>query len=166
MKRNAVAVVALILLASCGQRAPADQAAEVTPAAAPAPENSVADALRPQANAYYADFVRAPGMERFAIDRLGLGAEAAARLTRNMDVQTPGALIAANGVEALVFFGCMAHNCANAAGVLAIDTATGDVFAGVRDEAGEVILKPNARLQMLLTQTSPTQSWADPRRGS
>ena len=40
-----------------------------------------------------------------------------------------------------------------------------DEHAKTKDADGETVLKPNARLQMLLTQTSPTHAWTDPPAG-
>ncbi|MGE3250170.1 MAG: hypothetical protein AB7J28_14190 [Hyphomonadaceae bacterium] len=164
--RVVLAAALAAALAACGQQQPAEKTASVQPAASLPPQVApVTSALRAQDGVYYMDFVRASGMERFAIEQLGLPQDQAARFSRSMDVQTPSRIVTSNGVEALVFVGCMAHNCPNGTSVIAIDTATGDLFAGVKDEEGETILRPNARLQMLLTQTSPTQAWSDPVRG-
>jgi hypothetical protein len=69
-------------------------------------------------------------------------------------------------VEALVFAGCVAHECGDTAGVLAIELSSGATFAGVRDEGGQTALKTNVRLQKLLEDTSPSHDWSNPlRRG-
>ncbi|MGE0828762.1 MAG: hypothetical protein AB7O04_05345 [Hyphomonadaceae bacterium] len=167
-----LSVAALILaaaLAGCGQREGAEE--KISPTAHLASEipetpGATAAALRAQAGQYYADFIKAEGMSRYAVENLGLNPEAAARFASSMDVTAPSIVAEHDGLEALVFFGCAAHNCGGlTASVLAIDLATGDAFVGVKDEAGESILKSNARLQMLLTQTSPTRTWTDPVKG-
>ncbi|HWA01478.1 MAG TPA: hypothetical protein VG841_14295 [Caulobacterales bacterium] len=147
--------LALLGLVACG------------PAAAPGPATAAAtpaDALdlKPYAGAYYADFVSAPHMERFAPENLGLDGEALARFQNAMQVQSPAPLAAGGGSQALVFQGCRAHACPEAVAVLAVDAATGSVFVGVRDEKGQTVLKGDDRLEALLDATSPTQRWSDP----
>lgn len=161
-----VSVLAALALAGCGAR-DKEEAAEPQPAAAVAPESETAAALRAARGKYYFDFVKEAGMERYAAENLGLDAQAAARFSRNMDIQGVGTIAAANGVEALVFTGCVEASCGGGAGplsVIAIDTQSGDAFVGVKDAEGESVLKPLPRIQMLLTETSPTNAWSNPTR--
>lgn len=166
-----IVMAALALAAAgCGDREKAKDN-PVQPAAAPVQQQHatgpLADQLRSQAGRYYFDFVREAGMDKYAAQNLGLTPEDAARFSRNMDIQGGGVLASANGVEALVFTGCSETNCGGGAGplsVIAIDLSTGDAFVGVKDEDGETVLKSVPRLQMLLTETSPTNSWTNPQR--
>ncbi|NWG52937.1 MAG: hypothetical protein HXY28_04395 [Hydrogenophilaceae bacterium] len=164
--RLIVSLIAALALQACGERSK-EPAAAPQPAAAPAPESELAAALRAARGKYYFDFVKEAGMERYAAENLGLDAQAAARFSRNMDIQGVGAIAAANGVEALVFTGCVEASCGGGAGplsVIAIDVQSGDAFVGVKDAEGETVLKPLPRIQMLLTETSPTNSWSNPTR--
>jgi hypothetical protein len=158
------AAAAALALSGCGRR---DADKEATPAsvAAPAPASPAEAALRAQAGKHYQDFAAAPGMGLYGVENLGLDTAEAARFSQNMEVTTPGSIVTSNGVTALVFTGCRQHNCGATASVLAIDVATGDAFVGVKDDAGEAVLKSNARLQMLLTSTSPSRAWSRPVRG-
>jgi hypothetical protein len=156
------AAMAALAVTGCGRRETAKETA--APAAAAVLTTPNEAALRTQAGRTYADFAATPGMERYAAEHLDLGTPGAARFSRSMAVATPGAIVSANDVTALVFTGCMQHNCGGTLSVLAIDVATGDAFVGVKDEDGETVLKSNARLQMLLTSTSPTHAWTNPKR--
>ncbi|MBI1188548.1 MAG: hypothetical protein GC206_14650 [Alphaproteobacteria bacterium] len=161
-----IAAAAALLLPACGERSQGPAAAP-QPVAAVAPESETAAALRAARGKYYFDFVKDAGMERYAAENLGLDAQAAARFSQNMDIQGVGAIAAANGVEALVFTGCAEASCGGGAGplsVIAIDVQSGDAFVGVKDAEGEAVLKPLPRIQMLLTETSPTNSWSNPTR--
>lgn len=158
MKRIMLAAAMALALAACGQQ-PAQQAA--APEVAEPTVATPAALLRNHIGSAYPAFVQQPGMGRYAPQNLGLGAETE-RFAGAMQAPAASRAIADSGVEALVFTGCAAADCA-ASGVLAIDLATGDAFVGVKDAAGEAILKPNARLQMLLTATSPSRAWSDPR---
>jgi hypothetical protein len=73
-----------------------------------------------------------------------------------------GRLVRGGGAEALVFRGCAAAGCEEGAAVVAIDAATGAVFAAVRDAAGAEVLTPNDRIEALLRLNSPTRRWDDP----
>lgn len=160
-----LAFAAALLLAACNQQSPQESA----PQAVMAPPSAVSQTalLRAQVGKTYTDFVQAPGMQRYAASGLGFAESSAAeRFDRNMQTLFPSVVVNGNDLEALVFSGCMAHACGGeSVGVLAIDLATGDAFVGVKDADGETVLKPNARLQMLLTQTSPTHAWTDPPAG-
>ncbi|HVY83645.1 MAG TPA: hypothetical protein VG943_00810 [Caulobacterales bacterium] len=148
------AVLASAFLAACSPAtAPAPPAAEAAP---------VDPGVKQHAGAYYSDFIRLPHMERFAPENLALDPAALARFQSAMQVESPAPLATGGGSQALVFEGCRAHACPDAVAVLAIDTATGEVFAGVRDEKGETVLRPNERLEALLDATSPTQTWTNP----
>jgi hypothetical protein len=126
----------------------------------------LARALRAQAGAYYFDFYKAPAFQRFAPSRLGLPAAAAKRFELTMAVASPGLVVSAGGTQALVFSGCVAHDCASTAAVLAIDLSSGETFVGVSDEGGDSVLKPNPGLQKLLEVASPTHVWKDPPRAA
>jgi len=160
-------VFAALLTAACGERAKEKEPETAPAAAAAAPESEAAAQLRAARGKYYFDFVKEPGMERYAAENLGLDPQSAARFSRNMDIQGVGVIASANGNEALVFSGCAESNCGGGAGplsVIAIDLQSGDAFVGVKDSEGEAVLKPVPRVQMLLTETSPTNSWANPAR--
>ncbi|MES1157114.1 MAG: hypothetical protein ABUL73_04960 [Alphaproteobacteria bacterium] len=150
------ALLVMAPLAACNQAvAPAPAAAS---AKAAAPDAGV----RRYAGSYYDDFIKQPGMQRFAPEQLGLNPAQLKRFQDAMQVETPAPLASGGGAEALVFEGCRQHDCPTAVAVLAIDAATGEVFVGVRDEQGEAVLKANDRLEALLDATSPSQHWDDP----
>lgn len=165
MKRRAIA--AALALAACGQT-PAENTPDQAMTAEEPSEAGLSAALRGQAGDYYNDFIRAPGMDRYAPAKLSLaGAGSALRLERTMQTTFPSVIIdGEDGTEALVFSGCMAHMCGGeTAGVVAINVATGEAFVGVKDAEGESVLMSNARLETLLTQNSPTQNWTQPLPG-
>jgi len=79
-----------------------------------------------------------------------------------MAVPTVGRLEDGGGAQALVFRGCAEAGCADGRAVVAIDTASGAVFAAVRDAAGAEVLTSNDRVEALLRLNSPTRAWDDP----
>jgi len=151
-------VIMAVAAAGCdqlrgGQSAPAPPAAE----AAPAPE-PIGD-LAEFGGRSFIEFVAAH-RERFDADALGLSDSDLVRLQGAMEIST-GAVQRGGGAEALVFRGCAASGCGDAVAVVAIDGATGGAFVGVRDNAGEVVLAPNERLEALLRLNAPTRDWVD-----
>ncbi len=137
---------------------PVAEPAPVTPSQAGQP---VDPALGTHAGEIYSDFVAASGA-RYAPDQLGLTAADRARLWRAMATATGGELLTGGGAEALVFRGCAEAGCGEGAAIVAVDTATGAAFAGVRDGGGADVLAPNDRIEALLRLNSPTRNWDDP----
>ena len=137
-----------------------------TPPASPPPPTPAAPSvdlgLRAHAGSYYADFIKAPGMARFTPEALNLSVADRARLDRDMGVQAPAPIASGGGSEALVFEGCIAHDCPNGVGVVAIDVVSGSVFVGVHDAEGTTVLLPDDKIQALLEATSPSHRWDDP----
>jgi hypothetical protein len=117
--------------------------------------------LRPHAGETYPDFVRAAGV-RYTPDALGLVATDRTRLWRAMAAAAPSELLTGGGAEALVFRGCAEQGCDDGASIVAIDVATGAVFAGVHDVGGADVLAPNERVEALLRLNSPTRAWDNP----
>lgn len=132
-------------------------AASAPSASPPAP---IAD-IRPQAGAIYSDFAVGAGA-RYSPDGMALNATDRTRLWRAMAVPSAGRLEDGGGAEALVFRGCAETGCDDGRAVVAIDTASGAVFAAVRDAAGAEVLTPNDRIEALLRLNSPTRAWDDP----
>jgi hypothetical protein len=118
--------------------------------------------LRPNIGRTYLDFVAQVGMERYEPAALGLSEVEQARFAVAMETARPGFVAAGGGAEALVFAGCAASGCADAAAVVAIDLTTGAPFLGVRDSAGADEFAPNERVAALLRLSSPTRSWDNP----
>ena len=156
MRLALLAIFALPPLAAC------NPAVAPGPRAADAAVRKADAGVRQHAGQYYDDFIKQPGMQRFAPEALGLAPAALKRFQDAMQVEIPAPLASGGGTDALVFEGCRAHACPDAVAVLAIDASTGDVFVGVRDEQGETVLKASDRLEALLDATSPSQRWSDP----
>lgn len=133
----------------------------MSPPQAPPPAPAVAPALdlRPFAGRPYADLAAAHP-DRFGNEALTLSAAEAARLVPLVGASR-GAMLDGGGAQALVFRGCAEAGCADGVGVIAIDAATGASFAGVRDAAGQTVLTPHDRLEVLLRLNAPTRNWAD-----
>lgn len=153
-----IVVVLAVLAAGCGQLAsrdvgPGPGSAEAAPIAQP-----VAD-LADYHGRSYGDFVAAH-QDRFTPEALGLAAADAGRLQHAMAASS-GALLQGGGAEAMVFRGCATNGCSDGVAVVAIDSATGGVFVGVRDAAGKHVLAPNERLEALLRLNAPTRDWVD-----
>ncbi|MEZ5994513.1 MAG: hypothetical protein R3C25_02035 [Hyphomonadaceae bacterium] len=132
-----------------------------------APEQAVQPPpdVRPGVGQTYADFVSHPEFERYSLHALGAGAAAQARFAHAMAARPEVGLLAeGGGAQALVFSGCAPSGCLEGLSVVAIDTQTGEVFAGVSDLNGQEKLVANDRLEALLRLTSPSQSWDDPVR--
>lgn len=136
---------------------PPAEPAPVTPAPA-AP--GVDPDLGTHAGETYPAFVAASGA-RYAPDQLGLTAGDRARLWRAMAAANAGELLTGGGAEALVFRGCAESGCGEGTAIVAVDTATGAAFAGVRDAGGADVLAPNDRLEALLRLNAPTRNWVD-----
>jgi len=161
--RTGLAAAAILALGACDQLSelgigpPPAVSAPPTPPPAPA---VIAD-LRPHAGQLYSDFAAAEGA-RYSPEQLGLNAGDRARLWRALAIATAGRLEQGGGAEALVFRGCAETGCEEGRAVVAIDTASGAVFAAVRDTGGEEVLAPNDRVEALLRLNSPTRAWDDP----
>jgi hypothetical protein len=150
----------LLAVSGCDQLGLGPHEAVSAPADEPPPVHAIAD-LRPHAGELYSNFAAAEGA-RYSPDQLGLNAADRARLWRAMATPTAGQLINGGGAEALVFRGCAETSCDDGMAVVAIDTATGAAFAGVRDAGGVEVLSPNDRVEALLRLNSPTRRWDDP----
>lgn len=163
MTRNFLRTVALwasVLLAGCDQFGLGpDQAAPGPPQIAPAPPAAIAD-LRPVVGERYPVFASGIGA-RYSPEKLGLNAIDRARLWRGMASPAAAQLVQGGGAEALVFRGCADPSCSDGVAVVAIDTATGAVFVGVRDQTGVEALVPNDRVEALLRLSSSTRNWDD-----
>ena len=147
--------VLVVLLAGCGPRpAPQAEAPPMTPAAPPD--------LRPHVGQSYTDLVISPDTQRYAVPNLGLTAIEQARFAQAMSLSAPAWIAEGGGEEAFIVVGCRAGACPEAAGILAIDTVTGETYAAVRDRAGRDILLANDRLEALIAATSPADRWDDP----
>lgn len=158
-----LAAVAALALGGCdqlSQMALGPRPAVSAPADEPPPQQAIAD-LRPHAGDIYSDFVAAEGA-RYSPEQIGLNAGDRARLWRAMATPVAGRLENGGGAEALVFRGCAETGCDEGLAVVAIDTATGAVFAAVRDAGGALVLTPNDRVEALLRLNSPTRAWDDP----
>lgn len=152
---RAGAVAGLCALAACDQLAPASRPVQSPPApAAPAPLPDFQAAI----GQTYTLFAAGPGA-RYAPDGLNLEAIDRARLWRAMAEQAPGQIVEGGGTEALVFRGCAEQGCATGAAVVAIDIDNGEVFAGVHDAGGAVVLAHNERLEALLSLRSAAGRW-------
>jgi hypothetical protein len=152
-----VAAIALGV-AGCDRLGLGPQSAEPTPVAAEAPPPVSDLDLGAHAGETYPAFVSAAGA-RYAPDALGLTAADRARLWRAMATAGAGEVLSGGGAEALVFMGCAETGCTDGVAIVAVDTASGAAFAGVRDAGGVDILAPNDRLEALLRLNSPTRSW-------
>ncbi len=148
--------VALFAVAACDQVRMGPQTVASSPAAAPAPV--VDPGLRNHAGETYAAFVADAGAA-YGPDALGLNVTDRTRLWRAMAAPEQSRLLTGGGAEALVFHGCAETGCADGAAVVALDTATGAVFAGVRDVGGDEVLAPNDRLEALLRLNTTTRGW-------
>lgn len=162
--RSGFAALAVLALSACDQLSqlgvgppPAASAPSAEQSATPV---AIAD-LRPHAGEPYAAFVAGEGA-RYSPEQLGLTASDQVRLTRAMAAPAAGRLETGGGAEALVFRGCAEAGCAAARAVVAIDTATGAVFAAVHDTDGSEVLAPNDRVEALLRLNSPSRAWDDP----
>jgi hypothetical protein len=144
-----------IALTACGQ------ATTEKLAPAPAPAAAAAD-LQPFVGHSYTDLATAAETQRYAVANLGLSEEGSARFARAMSLSAPAWTVEGAGIKAFVVVGCEAGACPQAAGILAIDTETGEAYAAVRDAGGQSVLIPNDRLQALVEATSPADRWADP----
>ena len=154
------AALAVLALAGCDQIGLGPRQADSAPPAVVAPE-PIPD-FRPFAGSAYADFAGRPEFQRYGVAGLGLAPDDEARLSAAMAATTPGWIAHGGGAQALLFTGCAAGGCEAGRGVVAIDLATGGVFAGVRDAQGQTELAPNARLEALLRLSSPNRSWDNP----
>jgi hypothetical protein len=148
-------VVLAAMTAACGQPAPRLEPAPAVAAADPDP------ALRAHAGDNYAHFVTAAGA-RYAPEAMGLSALDRTRLWRAMAAQQAAEIVTGGGAEALVFRGCAAEGCEYGFAVVAVDTATGGVFVGVRDVGGADVLARDERVLALLEATAATHSWDEP----
>lgn len=128
------------------------------------PINDAIPDFRAHAGQTYADFIASPGMERYSLTALGVGADEQTRFSHAMSNQAVGILATGGGSEALVFSGCAPSGCLEGLSVVAINVATGEAFVGVSDMAGTATLAANDRLEVLLRLTSPSQTWDDPVR--
>jgi hypothetical protein len=161
--RTALAAAAALALGACDQLS---QLGIGPPPAASAPatnapaSQAIAD-LRPHAGQTYAEFTAAEGA-RYSPEQIGLNGGDSARLLNSMVNPAVGRLEQGGGAEALVFRGCAQTSCEDGRAVVAIDTATGAVFAAVRDISGAEVLTPNDRVEALLRLNSPTRAWDDP----
>lgn len=155
--RAGVAATAALGAMGCDRLSLGPPVAEPAPVT-PAPE--VDPELAAHAGETYSAFVAASGA-RYAPDLLGLNEADRDRLLRAMASERGGEVLTGGGAEALVFRGCAERGCAEGTAILAVDTATGAAFAGVRDTGGAVVLAPNDRLEALLRLNSPTRSWDD-----
>jgi hypothetical protein len=161
--RTGLAAAAALALVGCDQLSAlglGPPPAASAPATAVPPTQAIAD-LRPQAGTLYSDFAAGEGA-RYSPQQIGLNAADRARLWRAMVIPAAGRLEQGGGAEALVFRGCVEAGCAEGASVVAIDTATGAVFAAVRDQQGTEVLAPNDRVEALLRLNSPTRAWDNP----
>lgn len=160
--RTGLAAAATLALGACDQLSQLGlgppPAASIP--ATPVPAQAIAD-LRPHAGELYSDFAAADGA-RYSPEQLGLNATDRARLWRGLTIASAGRLEQGGGAEALVFRGCAETGCEEGRAVVAIDTATGAVFAAVRDAGGAEVLAPNDRVEALLRLNSPTRAWDDP----
>ncbi|MGE0595198.1 MAG: hypothetical protein AB7P07_02435 [Hyphomonadaceae bacterium] len=139
-----------------------EQAAAPNPVtAAPAEAAAAPSDLAAYEGTSFAEFISAAGAN-YAPQSLNISDASRARLARAMGVSAPAFNIEGGGAEALVFVGCAETDCAAAAGIVAVDRATGAPFAAVRDAAGQAILVANPRLEALIEATSPANRWADP----
>lgn len=162
--RTGLAAAAALALGACDQLSqlgigPPPAASAPALESAPAPQ-AIAD-LRPHAGQLFSEFAAAEGA-RYSPDHIGLNTADSARLWQALAVAAPGRLEQGGGAEALVFRGCAEAGCENGRAVVAIDTASGAVFAAVRDTSGAEVLAPNDRIEALLRLNSPTRTWDDP----
>ncbi|WP_395647318.1 hypothetical protein [Terricaulis sp.] len=151
---------ALALTAGLGACSPA-AVAPLGPSAAEATSLPMPD-FRAHIGQTYEAFVASPEMTRYAPGELGLNPAEQGRLAVNMNAPMPGKIAEGGGAQALVFGGCAQTGCADGAGLMAIDLATGSVFLGVRDGQGADVLVPNDRIEALLRINAPTRRWDDP----
>jgi len=158
--RVGLVVAAVLVVASCDRLSLGPPSAEPAPATPLIEAPAVDPELGSHAGETYPAFVAASGT-RYTPDQLGLTAGDRARLWRAMASAGGGELLTGGGLEALVFRGCAESGCSEGAAVVAVDTATGAAFAGVRDAGGADILTPNDRLEALLRLNSPTRNWDD-----
>ncbi|MDX2277061.1 MAG: hypothetical protein NW206_16560 [Hyphomonadaceae bacterium] len=127
-------------------------------AEAPAPPPD----LRPFVGRSYTDLITEEQTARYSATQLNMSPEGRARFARAMSLSAPAWIAEGGGASAFIVVGCEAGACAQAAGILAIDTQTGDVYAAVRDSAGRSVLISNDRLQALVEATDPANRWDDP----
>jgi hypothetical protein len=99
---------------------------------------------------------------RYSAANLDMSDAARARFAKAMSLSAPAWIVEAAGTKAFIVVGCEAGACAQAAGILAIDTETGDLYAAVRDETGRNVLINNDRLQAIVEATTPADRWDDP----
>jgi hypothetical protein len=135
-----------------------------------APEGVSTERVRPEtqiqsfAGQTYDAFAAEPQFQRYSIAALSPGEASRERFEHAMANRAVGVLVSGGGSQALVFSGCAPSGCLEGLSVIAIDTQTGEVFAGVSDMAGQERLVENVRLEALLRLTSPSQTWDDPVR--
>lgn len=153
--RLALAAAALLAGAACDQVGMAPETASSVPA-----PPVVDPGLRNHAGETYPAFVAGAGAA-YGPDALGLDVTDRTRLWRAMAAPEAGRLLTGGGAEALVFRGCAETGCADGAAVVALDTSSGAVFAGVRDAGGEEVLSPNDRLEALLRLNTNGRGWLD-----
>jgi hypothetical protein len=157
MRRHLPTLLCLVVLgmSACGRAA---SAPKLGPEEADAATQTVD--LRSHNGQSFADFVAAPGMDRFSLDKLDLSADERARLRRVMVHKQPSRLVTGGGAEALLFTGCADAGCDTGEAVLAVGDH-GEAFVGVRDGAGTELLAPNDRIEALLRLNSPSRRWDD-----
>lgn len=161
--RTGFAAIAALALVGCDQLSAlglGPQPAASAPPGGPPPVQVIAD-LRPHAGDLYPSFVTAEGA-RYSPEQLGFSVIDRTRFSRSMATPSVGQLMQGGGAEALVFTGCAAAGCNEGFAIVAIDTATGTVFSGVRDGDGADVLAPNDRVEALLRLNSPTRAWDNP----
>ena len=151
--RIVVCACAVFALNACDQQ----KAQQPTPVASQAPtaqDTALSATLRAQTGKRYGEFIAVSGMDRYTPENLGLADQAVERFYQDMQMQHRSTIVSENGVSALVFPGFAAHAGDSTLSILAISLDDGGVFIGVRDDEGAAVLKPNTRLQTLLTHAS------------
>jgi hypothetical protein len=159
MKWFAISTMALL----AGALAGCDQLSQLGPKQAdsappPVEAGPAAPDLRPLIGADYATLIAA--QPQFSAASLGFNEAEQGRFAAAMATPAaPAWIVSGGGAEAIVFTGCAQAGCGAGKAVVAIDLATGGVFAGVRDSAGADQLAPNARVEALLRLNAPNRTW-------
>jgi hypothetical protein len=154
------ALCAAVLAAGCDQLGLGPPRATSAPAEPPPAPVAIAD-LRPSVGEIFPAFASGVGA-RYSPEQLELAAADRARFWRAMANPAASDLVQGGGAEALVFRGCAETGCLEGYAVVAIDTATGAAFIGVRDAGGSEALVANERMEALLRLNSPGRAWDDP----
>jgi hypothetical protein len=136
--------------------------ANVAPAPAPATAAAPPPDLQPFVGQSYTDLITAEPTARYSAANLDMSDAARVRFARAMSLSAPAWMVEGAGTKAFIVVGCEAGACTQSAGILVIDTETGDVYAAVRDQEGRNVLINNDRLQALVEATSPADLWDDP----